>query len=117
MTAADSSATVHVAHDVTLAKDSDLLTGFLPARTTIAHLFENHMIEHAEGAVLVSSIASAIDVRRLRAGQPYTIDRLLDGRVRRFEYEIDGDRRLIVARASLRAARRDSSPPSTAFPS
>ena len=64
------------------------------------------MIEHAEGAVLVSSIASAMDVRRLRAGQPYTLDRLLDGRVRRFEYEIDGDRRLIVARASFEGAPR-----------
>ena len=53
--------------------------------------------------MLVSSIASAIDVRRLRAGQPYTIDRLLDGRVRRFEYEIDGDQRL-TGRA--RVARR-----------
>src|SRR5688500_11920870 len=106
VTAADSSVTVRLAHDVTLAKDSDLLTGFIPARTTIAHLFENHMIGHAEGAVLVSSIASAMDVRRLRAGQPYTIDRLLDGRVRRFEYEIDGDRRLIVARASFDGAPR-----------
>ena len=106
VTAADSSATVRLASDVTLAKDSDLLTGFIPARTTIAHLFENHLIEHSEGAMLVSSIASAIDVRRLRAGQPYTLDRLLDGRVRRFEYEIDGDRRLIVSRASFEGAPR-----------
>ena len=104
--AADSSATVRLAQDVTLAKDSDLLTGFIPARTTIAHLFEHHLIEQGEGAVLVSSIASAIDVRRLRAGQPYRLDRLLDGRVRRFEYEIDGDRRLIVSRASFEGAPR-----------
>src|SRR5688500_13272387 len=94
VTAADSSATARLANDVTLTKDSDLLTGFIPARTTIARLFENHLIERGEGTVLVSSIASAMDVRRLRAGQPYTLDRLLDGRVRRFEYEIDGDRRL-----------------------
>jgi murein DD-endopeptidase MepM/ murein hydrolase activator NlpD len=100
VTAADSSATVRLGHDVTLAKDSDLVTGVIPARTTIAHLFENHMVPPGEGALLVSSIASAMDVRRLRAGQPYAIDRLLDGKVRRFEYEIDGDRRLIVSRAS-----------------
>ena len=106
VTAADSSATARLANDVTLTKDSDLLTGFIPARTTIAHLFENHLIERGEGTVLVSSIASAMDVRRLRAGQPYTLDRLLDGRVRRFEYEIDGDRRLIVSRASFEGAPR-----------
>lgn len=98
--AADSAATARLGHDVVLAKDADLLTGYIPARTTIAHLFDNHMIAGAEGAALVSSVASAMDVRRLRAGQPYAIDRLLDGRVRRFEYEIDGDRRLTVSRAS-----------------
>jgi len=48
----------------------------------------------------VSSIASAMDVRKLRAGQPYTLDRMLDGRVRRFEYEIDDDRRLVVVRGT-----------------
>ena len=56
--------------------------------------------------MLVSSIASAMDVRKLRAGQPYAIDRLLDGRVRRFEYEIDADKRLTVERASLDGAPR-----------
>jgi murein DD-endopeptidase MepM/ murein hydrolase activator NlpD len=92
--------------DVALAKDSDFLTGFLPTRTTIAHLLDNHMVEDRDAQVLVSSIASAIDVRRLRAGQPYAIDRLLDGRVRRFEYEIDNDKRLTVERASFEGAPR-----------
>src|SRR5918993_3849788 len=87
VTAADSTAVVRVGKDFVLAKDSDLLSGVIPARTTIAGLFDNHMIARAEGASLVASIAAAMDVRRLRAGQPYTLDRLLDGRVRRFEYE------------------------------
>ena len=60
----------------------------------------------ADTPVLISTIASAIDVRRLRAGQPYSIDRLLDGRVRRFEYEIDADKRLLVERAALEGAPR-----------
>jgi murein DD-endopeptidase MepM/ murein hydrolase activator NlpD len=106
VTAADPAATVHVGSDVLLEKDSDFLSGFVPARTTIAHLFENHMIQDADTPVLVSSIAAAMDVRKLRAGQPYSIDRLLDGRVRRFEYEIDNDRRLIVDRASADSAPR-----------
>jgi len=106
VSAADPAETVRLSSDVALEKDSDYLTGYVPARTTIAHLFENHMIASADSPVLVSSIASAMDVRRLRAGQPYAIDRLLDGRVRRFEYEIDADRRLTVARASLDGAPR-----------
>jgi murein DD-endopeptidase MepM/ murein hydrolase activator NlpD len=106
VSAADPAETVRLAADVPLAKDSDLVSGFVPARTTIAHLFDDHMIHRADAPVLVSSIASAIDVRKLRAGQPYAIDRLLDGRVRRFEYEIDADKRLTVARASLDGAPR-----------
>ena len=119
VSAADPAETVRRSADVTLAKDSDLLSGFVPARTTIAHLFENHMIQGADAPVLVASIASAMDVRKLRAGQPYAIDRLLDGRVRRFEYEIDRptessrDRR-VSPEPSAKAARRDSSPPSSA---
>ena len=106
VSAADPEETVRVGADVLLEKDSDFLSGFVPARTTIAHLFNNHMIESAEAPVLVASIAGAIDVRRMRAGQPYSIDRLLDGRVRRFEYEIDADKRLTVDRASLDGAPR-----------
>lgn len=106
VSAADSLDAVRVAHDFALQKDSDFLTGFIPARTTIADLFKDHMVQNADTPVLVSSIASAMDVRRLRAGQPYSIDRLLDGRVRRFEYEIDGDQRLLVERASFDGAPR-----------
>ncbi len=106
VSAADPAETVRRAADVLLEKDSDFLSGFVPARTTIAHLFQNHMIESAETPVRVASIAAAIDVRKMRAGQPYAIDRLLDGRVRRFEYEIDADKRLTIDRASLEGAPR-----------
>jgi murein DD-endopeptidase MepM/ murein hydrolase activator NlpD len=105
-TAADPVTVVRLGRDVTLAKDSDLITGAIPARTTIADLFERHSIGAGESVQLVSSIAAAMDVRRLRAGQPYSLDRLLDGRVRRFEYEIDNDRRLVVSRASQEGSPR-----------
>jgi murein DD-endopeptidase MepM/ murein hydrolase activator NlpD len=108
VSAADPAETGRIAraYDVALTKDADFVSGFVPARTTIAHLFENHMIQGADTPVLVTSIASAIDVRKLRAGQPYSIDRLLDGRVRRFEYEIDADKRLSVERASFEGSPR-----------
>ena len=106
VSAADPTDTGRRSYDVALTKDADLLSGYVPPRTTIAHLFENHMIQGADSPAIVSSIAAAMDVRKLRAGQPYTIDRLLDGRVRRFEYEIDGDKRLSVERASLVGAPR-----------
>jgi hypothetical protein len=99
--AADPAAAVRIiGKDVLLKKDSDLVTGLVPARTTITRLFDNHLIQNGDAQLLVSSIASAMDVRKMRAGQAYIIDRLLDGRVRRFEYEIDDDRRLTVQRVS-----------------
>jgi murein DD-endopeptidase MepM/ murein hydrolase activator NlpD len=105
VTAADPVTVVRLGRDVVLARDSDLITGFVPARTTLSDLFDRHLIGVAEGVQLVSSVASAMDVRRLRAGQAYSLDRMLDGRVRRFEYEIDQDRRLVVSRASDAEAR------------
>ena len=59
VTAADPSTAVRLGRDVVLAKDSDLITGFIPARTTIADLFDDLSVGGAEGAQLVSSIASA----------------------------------------------------------
>ena len=107
VSAADPAETSRLSHDVALTKDSDFLTGYIPARTTISSVFEHHMVQAADTPMLVSTIASAIDVRRIRAGQPYAIDRLLDGRVRHFEYEIDGDKRLLIDRAREGSAEGD----------
>ena len=101
VSAADSASMVRLTADVSLESDADYLSGFVPTRTTIGSVFDHHMIGGAEKTVLVSSIGDAFDLRRIRAGQPYVIDRMLDGRVRRFEYEIDADRRLTATRGSL----------------
>jgi murein DD-endopeptidase MepM/ murein hydrolase activator NlpD len=106
LTAADSVAIARLNADVSLERDADYLTGFVPTRTTIGSVFDHHMIDGPEKAVLVASIGGAFDLRRIRAGQPYTIDRMLDGRVRRFEYEIDADRRLTATRGSLEGTPR-----------
>jgi murein DD-endopeptidase MepM/ murein hydrolase activator NlpD len=107
VTSEDAAVTVRVSgHDITLPKDADLLRGLIPARATIADLFKDHLIAQGDGVPLMAAIVAAMDVRKLRAGQPYALDRLVDGRVRRFEYEIDNDRRLVVTRASFEAAPR-----------
>ena len=69
-------------------------------------LFKDHSIDMREASALVSSVGALFDLRRVRAGQPYTIDRLFNGRIRRFEYEIDGDRRLLATRVALDGAPR-----------
>ena len=101
LAAADPVTIARLDTDVALTRDADYLTGFVPTRTTIGAVLDHHLIEGPERAALVASIGGAFDLRRIRAGQPYTIDRLLDGRVRRFEYEIDGDQRLTATRGTL----------------
>lgn len=101
VSAADPVTMARLDSDVSLERDADYLSGYVPTRTTISAVFDRHLIEGPEKAVLVASIGDAFDLRRIRAGRPYVIDRMLDGRVRRFEYEIDGDRRLIATRGSL----------------
>jgi murein DD-endopeptidase MepM/ murein hydrolase activator NlpD len=106
VSAADADELSRLGSDVQLQADSDLMLGIVPTRTTMAGLFKDHAIASPEATALVSSIGQAFDLRRVRAGQPYTIDRLFDGRIRRFEYEIDADRRLLATRASLDGAPR-----------
>lgn len=101
VSAADSEAVTRRTADVSLASDADYLSGVVPTRTTLGAVFDQYSIEGPEKAVLVAAIGTAFDLRRIRAGQPYLIDRLFDGRVRRFEYEIDADRRLTATRGSL----------------
>jgi len=97
----DGDSTARLDSDVALERDADFLTGLIPTRATLAGLFQTHRIEQPEAHLLTASVGAAFDIRRLRAGQAYIIDRLLDGRVRRFEYEIDADRRLVAERASI----------------
>ncbi len=106
VSAADADELSRLGGDVQLEADSDLMLGIVPTRTTVAGLFKDHAIATPEATALVSSIGDAFDLRRVRAGQPYTIDRLFDGRIRRFEYEIDADRRLLATRASIDGAPR-----------
>lgn len=101
VSAADPVSQSRLGADVQLARDSDLMLGVVPARTTLGRLLRDHGIDTTEAGAIVSAIGSSFDLRRVRAGQAYVIDRLFNGRIRRFEYEIDGDRRLLVTRASF----------------
>jgi murein DD-endopeptidase MepM/ murein hydrolase activator NlpD len=82
--------------DIVLAADSRLIAGTVPSGRTLAAMLSAFELHEPDRQALVSAIQRVFDVRRLRVGQPFKLDRLFDGRVRSFEYEIDGDRRLRV---------------------
>lgn len=86
--------------DVILPKDSDVISSVVPNGTTVAGMLGKHLLPESELSALVQAVTANFDVRKLRAGNIYRIDRLLDGRIRSFEYEIDPTR-------ALRASRRD----------
>jgi murein DD-endopeptidase MepM/ murein hydrolase activator NlpD len=90
------------AGDLLLVRDSEELLALVPQRTTLASLLQAHALIAHEATALIASIGQRFDLRRFRAGQRYRLERLLDGRVREFEYDIDRDRR-------VRARRRDLS--------
>lgn len=84
--------------DVVLAPDSEIRQALVPQRTTIAGVLEAHQLLTEEVAAIITSMGEKFDLRRIRAGQPYRLDRYFDGRIREFEYEVDHDRRVIVRR-------------------
>ncbi|MEZ5293635.1 MAG: M23 family metallopeptidase [Vicinamibacterales bacterium] len=86
--------------DILLPPDSDLISAVVPNGATVAGMLGKHLLPDSELSALVQAVTSNFDVRKLRAGNTYTIDRLFDGRIRSFEYEIDPTR-------ALRAERRD----------
>lgn len=86
--------------DILLPRDSDVISAVVPNGATVAGMLGKHLLPESELSALVQAVTSSFDVRRLRAGNIYRIDRLFDGRIRSFEYEIDPTR-------ALRASRRD----------
>jgi len=86
--------------DILLPPDSDVISAVVPNGTTVAGMLGKHLLPESELSALVQAVTSSFDVRRLRAGNIYRVERLFDGRIRSFEYEIDPTR-------ALRASRRD----------
>ena len=86
--------------DILLPRDSDVISAVVPNGTTVAGMLGKHLLPESELSALVDAVTGTFDVRKLRAGNSYRIDRLFDGRIRSFEYEIDPTR-------ALRASRRE----------
>ena len=81
--------------DIELPADSRIISGVVRPGS-LGALLESFELHEADRLSLVAAMQQVFDVRRMRVGQPFVVDRMIDGRVRSFEYEIDGDRRLRV---------------------
>ncbi|OLC80043.1 MAG: hypothetical protein AUH72_12935 [Acidobacteria bacterium 13_1_40CM_4_65_8] len=65
---------------------------------TLATILHAQRVARADVEAVVQRAASVFDLRRVRKDQPYRLEKRPDGTIRRFEYEIDGDRFLCVSR-------------------
>jgi murein DD-endopeptidase MepM/ murein hydrolase activator NlpD len=84
-----------VQSDRLLRPDTEVITGTVPRNSTLAELFRAYLPE-AHAAHAVDVIARSMDPRKLRAEQPFTLTRSLDGFLRAFDYEVDADHYLRV---------------------
>jgi murein DD-endopeptidase MepM/ murein hydrolase activator NlpD len=81
--------------DIELPADSRIISGVVRPGS-LGDLLESFELQEADRLSVVAAMQQVFDVRRMRVGQPFVMDRMIDGRVRSFEYEIDSDHRLRV---------------------
>ena len=75
--------------DIDLAPDSETIPGTVPPGATLGTLLVRHDLISPDVEGMLAAIEGIFDARRVKAGQPYLLERAFDGRARRFEYEID----------------------------
>ena len=82
--------------DIVLAPDTTLVSGLVPRSTTLDTLLRGHGVADDAAMSVVNAARTVFDPRRLRALQPFSIERTLEGTLRFFQYEIDDHRFLRV---------------------
>jgi murein DD-endopeptidase MepM/ murein hydrolase activator NlpD len=88
--------------DIHLVPDTETIDARVPARATLASLLRANRLRDDLVPAIVSITRPLFDPRHLKADHAYHLERTLDGLVRRFDYEIDGDRFLRVVGRSDR---------------
>jgi murein DD-endopeptidase MepM/ murein hydrolase activator NlpD len=87
---------VQARHDIVLVRDAEVIESRVPPNATLAGLLRAHQVSEDLAFRIVEAARQTFDPRRLRAQQPYRIERSLDGLIRSFEYRIDADRFLRI---------------------
>ncbi|MSO45874.1 MAG: M23 family metallopeptidase [Acidobacteria bacterium] len=90
--------------DIVLTPDTMVLRGEVPRNTTLEVLLRTQGIAQAAAGDVISAARTVFDPRRLRAAQPYSLERTLDGALRAFEYEIDAESFLRVTATGISRA-------------
>ena len=87
------------ARDITLAPDTTLINGVVRQHSTLEAILRGAGLTNAAVVDVIEASRRVFDVRRLRASQPFVLERTLDGGLREFQYEIDNESILKVSTA------------------
>ncbi|HEV2985675.1 MAG TPA: M23 family metallopeptidase [Vicinamibacterales bacterium] len=87
-----------LARDIALAAETTVVSARVASGATFASMLREQGMTAPEVAAVVARVAVVFDLRKVRAAQPYRLERAIGGAMRRIEYEIDGDRFLRVSR-------------------
>jgi murein DD-endopeptidase MepM/ murein hydrolase activator NlpD len=82
--------------DVFLPREIETIESTVPRHATLDSLLRAHQLQERLVTQAVSVARGVFDPRQLRAERPYRLVRSLDGFLREFEYQIDGDRFLRI---------------------
>ena len=97
-----------IGRDIPLMPDTTLVSGLVPRSTTLDGLLRGHGVADEAAFGVVNAAREVFDPRRLRALQPFALERTVDGTIRFFQYEIDNDRFLRIAPASAESPLLDA---------
>jgi murein DD-endopeptidase MepM/ murein hydrolase activator NlpD len=88
------------ASDIALALETVTIRDVVPRNATLDSMLREQGLAADAVQQLVSVARGVFDPRRLRSLQPFSLVRTIDGALRHFEYEIDADSFLRIARDS-----------------
>jgi len=94
--------------DIYLRPDTRVVEDQVPRNTTLASLLASHDMARDVAYAFVEAMRPVFDPRRLRSGHDYKLVYGPDGRFRRFEYHVDEDQFLQVARRTESASMFDA---------
>lgn len=82
--------------DIFLPIDSEIIEARLPRNGTLATLLRMHQVEEGLAHRVVDAALDVFDLRKLKADQPYRLERTVSGAVRELIVRIDRDRFLRI---------------------
>ena len=97
---ADAAPVSIAARDIALMSDTVVISARVAAGATLASLLHAQHVAAEDVSELIARTASVFDLRKVRANQPYRLVTRSSGALKQFDYEIDGERFLHVARAT-----------------